>query len=282
MHQCSSERPAFPLHECLVDRRWRQSELGDFGLLLSSPLGRPVRVSSLVDAARRLRSRDSGRLAAAGRLRKVLGRPEAQTASNPHPIPPATLFADPAATTDNASMVFVIKAEVPNPRAKTFTFIGQKTMYGGKRIAAGDTVYIFASENEGGVGLVARGLIVTVEAVPRMPGVQRQTPRVSVVVQRTGLAKRPLGRAQLKAFAGCTDARPESELHFKFYRQATNKIAGVSDATAAFLDGFFSPLAFKSRPAGIQGGWWSDERVQSPEPSNAVERLPAGSVPRPR
>ena len=30
-----------------------------------------------------------------------------------------------------------------------------------------------------------------------------------------------------------------SELNFKFYRQATNKIAGISDGAAAFLDGFF-------------------------------------------
>jgi hypothetical protein len=33
--------------------------------------------------------------------------------------------------------------------------------------------------------------------------------------------------------------RPETELNFKFYRQATNKIAGISGKTARFLDGFF-------------------------------------------
>ena len=32
-------------------------------------------------------------------------------------------------------------------------------MYGGKKIARGDTVFIFASENEGGPGLIARGLV---------------------------------------------------------------------------------------------------------------------------
>jgi hypothetical protein len=40
------------------------------------------------------------------------------------------------------------------------------------------------------------------------------------------------------------DLRPASkgvtELNFKFYRQATNKIAGISDEAAAFLRGFFS------------------------------------------
>jgi hypothetical protein len=35
------------------------------------------------------------------------------------------------------------------------------------------------------------------------------------------------------------DGRPETELNFKFYRQATDKIAGLSGAAAAFLAGFF-------------------------------------------
>src|SRR6266481_5667917 len=52
-------------------------------------------------------------------------------------------------------MAFAIKVEVCDPRAKTFTFTAQKTMYGGKHIAEGDTVFVFASENEGGQGLVA-------------------------------------------------------------------------------------------------------------------------------
>jgi hypothetical protein len=32
---------------------------------------------------------------------------------------------------------------------------------------------------------------------------------------------------------------PATELNFKFYRQATNKIVGISDVAAAFLGGFF-------------------------------------------
>jgi len=46
-------------------------------------------------------------------------------------------------------MAFAIKAEVRNARAKTFAFVAQKTMYGGKRISRGDAIYLFASENEG-------------------------------------------------------------------------------------------------------------------------------------
>jgi hypothetical protein len=54
-------------------------------------------------------------------------------------------------------VAFAIKAEVRALLAKTFVFTAQKTMYGGKHIAKGDTVFVFASENEGGQGLIARG-----------------------------------------------------------------------------------------------------------------------------
>ncbi len=54
--------------------------------------------------------------------------------------------------------MFAIKADVSEPRAETFTFRAQKTMYGGKKIARGDTIFIFASEDEGGAGLIASGV----------------------------------------------------------------------------------------------------------------------------
>jgi hypothetical protein len=136
-------------------------------------------------------------------------------------------------------MAFVIKAEVRNSQARTFSFGAQKTMYGGKHIAEGDTVFIFASENEGGRGLIARGVVSSAQAIEKKSGIARQTPRVSIAINRTALAKRPLGRSELKRFTDWKDGRPETELNFKFYRQATNKIVGISDATAAFLDQFF-------------------------------------------
>ena len=46
--------------------------------------------------------------------------------------------------------MFAIKAEVSDPQVKKFTFTAQKTMYGGKHIAKGDKIFVFASENEGG------------------------------------------------------------------------------------------------------------------------------------
>lgn len=136
-------------------------------------------------------------------------------------------------------MTFAIKAAVSAPRAKTFAFAAQKTMYGGKRIARGDEIFIFASENEGGPGLIARGIVTSAKAVPRRPGIARQTPRVSIEVKRTAAVKRRLGRIQLKRFSDWRDGRPETELNFKFYRQATNKIVGISEEAAAFLGRHF-------------------------------------------
>lgn len=134
---------------------------------------------------------------------------------------------------------FAIKAEVRDPQAETFTFIEQKTMYGGKSISKGDKIFVFASENEGGSGLIASGIVTSAESIPKKSGIVRQTPRVSITIRRDALAKRRLGRSELKLFSNWEDGRPETELNFKFYRQATNKIVGISDRAATFLRRFF-------------------------------------------
>ena len=136
-------------------------------------------------------------------------------------------------------MAFAIKAEVCDPRAKTFVFTAQKTMYGGKHIVEGDTVFVFASENEGGQRLISRGVVTSAEAIAKKRGIARQTPRVSLSIRCTALAKRSLGRNELKHFTDWNDGQPATELNFKFYRQATNKIVGISDEAAAFLSEFF-------------------------------------------
>jgi hypothetical protein len=135
--------------------------------------------------------------------------------------------------------VYAIKTEVTDLNARSWTFNSQKTMYGGKNIKVGDKIFIFASENEGGVGLIAVGIVSTSEAIPRKAGIERQTPRVSISVMRTRQAKRLLGRDDLKPFNTWNDGKPETELNFKFYRQATNKIVGLSTEAAAFLNTFF-------------------------------------------
>jgi hypothetical protein len=136
-------------------------------------------------------------------------------------------------------MAYAIKAAIQDPRAKTFTFRRAKTMYGGKQIAEGDAIFVFASENEGGSGLIAKGIVTSATPVARKAGIERQTPLVNIEVRRTALAKRRLGRAELKPHSNWKDGWPETELNFKFYRQATNKIVGISEEVAKFLSKFF-------------------------------------------
>ena len=135
--------------------------------------------------------------------------------------------------------MFAIKAEISDPGAETFELSAQKTMYGGKHIAKGDAIFVFASENEGGPGLIASGVVTSARVIAKEPGIARQTTRVSITIRSTALAKPRLGRSELKLFSDWNDGRPETELNFKFYRQATNKIVSISNKAAAFLRGFF-------------------------------------------
>jgi hypothetical protein len=134
---------------------------------------------------------------------------------------------------------FFIRADVEDEGAAEFAFPNARTMYGGKAVAAGDVVYVFASESGGGRGLIARGVAVSATSVPRRRGLERQTPRVSIVVRRTATPKRAFVRNDVKEATAWKDGRPETELNFKFFRQATNKIGAISDEAVRFLDAFF-------------------------------------------
>jgi len=48
-------------------------------------------------------------------------------------------------------------------------------------------------------------------------------------------------REQTKGWRGATDGSPQAELDFKFYRQATNKIGGISEVAGKFLRKYFLP-----------------------------------------
>src|SRR3954465_8708189 len=108
-------------------------------------------------------------------------------------------------------MMFAIKADVSDTTAETFAFSAQKTMYGGKQIAEGDSVFVFASENEGGPGLIARGVVTSAKGLAKKPGIPRQTPGVTITVRRIALAKRRRGRGELKRFSDWDDGRAETE-----------------------------------------------------------------------
>ena len=125
---------------------------------------------------------------------------------------------------------FVVKAP-PWPEGDGFLTFDEKTMWRGKDVRAGDDVFIFAAEHHGGHGLAARGVVT--EAV-RGAG-----SRVRLTVRHGGSARRPLGRGALRPFRDGPGGGPETEIDRKLYRQATNKIAGISEAAAAFLEGFF-------------------------------------------
>jgi hypothetical protein len=136
-------------------------------------------------------------------------------------------------------MMFAIKAEVSDPRAETFEFSAQKTMYGGKHIAKGDTIFVFASENEGGQGLIASGIVTSAKAIAKKRGIARQTPRVSITIKRTALAKRSMGRSELKFFpTGTTvDPRPSSILN-SIVRQRTRLSASQMKPPRSSADSF--------------------------------------------
>jgi hypothetical protein len=150
-------------------------------------------------------------------------------------------------------MAFAIKAEVCDPWAKTFVFTAQKAMYGGKHIAEDDTVFVFASENEGGQGLIARGVVTAAEAIAKKRGIARQTPRVSVTIKRTALAKRPLGRSELKHFIDWNDGQPGTELILNRFI-AFEAGAGESSKPFRFVSHPFSKLA--AVPDGSRPRWF--------------------------
>ena len=138
-------------------------------------------------------------------------------------------------------MSYVIKAAIADENSREFSFRAQKTMYGGKGIREKDEIFVFASETQGGHGLIARGVVTAATSVPirRKDPKERVTARVSIEVRRVAKARRNLGRDDLKAFSDWDDGQPRTELNFKFYRQSTHKICGISEATAAFLRTFF-------------------------------------------
>lgn len=128
-------------------------------------------------------------------------------------------------------MRFVVKAApASDAKANTVSFT-EKTMYRGKDISVGDEIFVFASDHHGGKGLSARGVVTSVA-----PGVGS---RRSIEVKLIAAARRKVGRDELKPFRDLSDRQPQTEIACKLYRQATNKIAGISDEAAEFLSTFF-------------------------------------------
>ena len=93
-------------------------------------------------------------------------------------------------------------------------------------------------------------LVTSAEATPRKRGIARRSPASSITVRRTALTRRPLGRRELNDFTRWNDGQPETELNFKFYRQATNKVVGISAEAMAFRVDQFSRPGARGLPTG--------------------------------
>jgi hypothetical protein len=105
----------------------------------------------------------------------------------------------------------------------------EKTMYRGKDIRVDDEVFVFDR-----ITRTVMGCAPVVTSVTRGPGI-----RVSIKVKPVATVRRSLGRRDLKSFRDLDDGRPQTEIARKLYRQATNKIARVSDEAASFLSTHF-------------------------------------------
>jgi hypothetical protein len=131
---------------------------------------------------------------------------------------------------------YVLRVVAFDATAPRIVLDAQKTMYGGKDVAPGDTVYVFVNETGGGARLVGRYTVMSAAPTPRRCGIARQTPRVDLTLRRTARATRALGRDEVNAFRAWDDRRPQTELNFKFFRQATPKLDGITDRCAEFVD----------------------------------------------
>jgi hypothetical protein len=135
-------------------------------------------------------------------------------------------------------MIFAIKAEVSDPWAEMFAFSAQKTMYGGKHIGKGDTIFVFASENEGGPGLIASGVVTSAKAIAKKRGIARQTPRVSITIRRTTRSGAWGGASSNFSPTGTTvDPRPSS-ISNSIVRQRTRLSASQIKRRRSSADSF--------------------------------------------
>ena len=143
-------------------------------------------------------------------------------------------------------MMFAIKAAVSDVRAETYAFNARNTMYGGKHIARDDIIFVFASENEGGPRLIDSGVVTSAEAIAKKRGDRPANAARQHHHQTRRAREAAPGTERAQTFFRLERRRPETELNFKFYRQATNKIVGISDKAAAFLRGFFLTRGFRN------------------------------------
>jgi len=128
-------------------------------------------------------------------------------------------------------MVYVAKSAPAGTDTGDRLTIRERAMYGGDAIRAGDVVFLWASETQGGEGLWARGTVLR-----RLPDRQRVTIETSIDRRRTG---EQFSTRHLEPYRNATGTDPLIGLSRKLYRHAHNKIARLSDDEASLLGRYF-------------------------------------------
>jgi len=123
-------------------------------------------------------------------------------------------------------MPFIAKTAPVSADVGDTLMIAERPMYGGKDIGTGDSVFLWASERQGGRGLWARGIVSHVT-----PG-----ERISIEVRVDQLATAGhFGLDQIAPYRDSTSETPITGLARKLYKHSHNKIASITNAEANLL-----------------------------------------------
>lgn len=105
--------------------------------------------------------------------------------------------------------------------------IEEEAKYGGAAVAAGDQIFLWSSETQGGAGLWAFGHVVQRNATGNRV-------RLEITVE-SSRPREPLGKDDLALYRDVVDDDPRSGLARKLYRHAHNKIAALTNDEIDFL-----------------------------------------------
>ncbi len=128
-------------------------------------------------------------------------------------------------------MAYVAKISPIALPAGSVVQIEERTMYGGKAAVAGDRIYIWTSELQGGSGLTANGYIVSADASGGRTALEVQV--------ETGNAS-SFGIEEIAPYRDIEDGSAISGIAHKLYRHAHNKVCAISEPEADLLESHFS------------------------------------------
>lgn len=128
-------------------------------------------------------------------------------------------------------MPFIAKTAPFSAASGETVRIEERPFYGGRDITAGDRMFVWLSERQGGKGLFARGTVVRVVD----PG-----QRIVLDVQIDNCnGSRRFGVEDIAPYRDREDGSPLAGLAHKLYRHAHNKITTLTTREAAILEEIF-------------------------------------------